>query len=189
MTAPRLFRIVALVVVWAVVFFGAGRMVLALTRPAPEPAPVAYAEGTACSACPDGVLLNSVQVENRRESTLFLVRGAWLIQALPAPGSREDFALVANDVVLVLRVHTSSAEFEIITAKKGAAGLPVSAIAASLRLNDASPPDNVLLINVTNAVLKAPLHFHLALMINGRVVEQLPSAGDLFWDGTGRPHK
>ncbi len=180
MTGPRMLRLVALAALWAVLFFGAGRMALAVVKAAPAAAgPVAYAEAAGCSPCPGGISLTSVQIEARRDSTLFLIRGNWPATAGAIP---VDVNLVANDVVLVLRGRKSSTAFEVVSAKKGTTALAPSAIEASLR-------PGVLLINVASSVLEAPIHFQVALVSNGHAVDQLPSSGELLWDGSGRPHK
>ena len=180
MTGPRILRLVALAALWSVIFFGAGRMVQALVRAAPAAAlPVAYAETAACSPCPGGLRLTSVQVEARRDSTLFLIRGNWPATAGAIP---DDIILVANDVGLLLRGHKSSTAFEIVSARKGSTVLGPSAIAVSLR-------PGVLLVNISRSALSTPIRFQLALVNNSHIVDQLPATGQLMWDGSGRPHK
>jgi hypothetical protein len=120
-----------------------------------------------------------MEVEARRDSTLFLIRGDWPATAGAIP---DNVILVANDVGLLLRGHKSSTAFEIVSAKKGAATLAPSAIAVSLR-------PGVLLVDLSRSALSTPIHFQLALVNNGHVVDQLPASGELVWDGTGRPHK
>ena len=137
--------------------------------------PAAYTETAPCSSCPAGVRLDSVEVQARASSTLFIVRGAW-------PSSVDTLSssirLVANDTDIIVKPHGSNNAFEVTTATRAGAPLPAGSVAGSIQ-------HGALLLNVSPA-LTTPLSFEVGLW-NGSYTARLPRAGRLEWTGLGRP--
>lgn len=157
--------------------FGIGR---ALHPPAPATsASDVYTESQQCGGCPAGTRIDSVEVESRVGSTLFVLRGQW-------PGSvdalKTSVCLTANALTLTLKPHGSRNVFEpTITTAPGAPTVAAAAIAAGLQ-------GNALLVDVSSAAgLVPPLLLHVALCSNGQTLQRLPHSGELVWSGHGAP--
>ncbi len=153
--------------------FAAGR---ALFRPA-SLAPAAYVEQSPCSACPTSISLDSVELQGRQGSTLLIIRGRWPSSVDALKGS---VRLVANDIELVLKPHGSKNAFELATAKRAGTPLPKDGVAAGLQ-------QGALLINLTSAILAAPIRFDLGLWDGQAYTGRLPRSGQLVWTGQGAP--
>jgi hypothetical protein len=157
--------------------FGIGR---ALHPPASATsASDVYTESQQCSGCPAGTRLDSVEVESRVGSTLFVLRGQW-------PGSvdalKTSVCLAANALTLTLKPHGSRNVFEpTITTPPGAPAVPATAIAAGLQ-------GNALLVDVSSlAGLAPPILLHASLCSGGQTLQRLPRSGELVWSGHGAP--
>jgi hypothetical protein len=143
----------------------------------------AYAEAAACAACPAGTHLDSVEVQARQGSTLFILSGGW-----PASIDKLQVSvcLNTNGTRITLKPHGTRNLFEpaISTASSSTASAPqLQAVGTSLQ-------SNYLLVNLAPPVQpSAPLTFDVALCSGGSTVERLPSTGELRWTGSGSPKR
>ena len=137
-------------------------------------ASAAYHVGT-CSGCPAGATIDSVEVQARDGSTLFVVGGTLPDRAGDLPA---DVLLQANGVVIQLHPVKPDA-FEIVRATNLGQPLPPDAIAAGIQRGS-------LLIDVRGA-LTAPVSFVVGFWNGTDFRGRIPEAGALRWDGTGIP--
>ena len=155
--------------------YGGVRVVASLQTPAVAMA-AAYHESAACSKCPAGISIDSVEVQARQGSTLFIIGGKW---PSSADGLRTDVRLLTGRTVIVLHPHGSQGAFEVLSATDNGVPLPASGLAADIA-------DGALLINVSPA-FSAPMTFEFGLWDGTRYTGRLPRSGVLAWDGKSAP--
>ncbi len=124
-----------------------------------------------CVDCP--VSLESVEVQDRQGSTLFVIRGGWPASVGEIPG---DVRLVANDLDLVLRPNDEAGAFEVVS------GPDPGSVAAGLQ-------GDPLLINLADGTVTPPVQFVVGLADEDRFTVRLPADGALVWDGSGAPRQ
>ena len=139
-----------------------------------------YAAGGGCPDCPAGTRLDSVELQARQGSTLFVLRGVW-------PGTVDAWQVgvcIATDTVsVVLTPHHARNLFEVSVTRAGAAAgsIPAAAVATavggSVLLIDLAPP----------AQPSVPTTFDVALCRTGVSLERVPANGELLWDGHAAP--
>lgn len=142
------------------------------------PKDVAYHETAACSDCPAGIRIESVEVQARQGSTLFIVGGKWptSVDAL-----HNNVRLLAGKTEVVLKPHGSQNVFEVFTAASNGVPLPASGLAATIS-------GGALLINLSPA-LAAPLTFEFGLWDGNQYSGRIPRSDVLAWDGKSAPAK
>lgn len=150
--------------------------------PAPTVTTAAYTSTGACSGCPAGTRLTSVEVQARQSSTLFVLRGRWP-KSIDTLGV--DVCLDVDDLRIGLKPHGSEGVFEttVSTASQPVTTPPLAqAVATSLQ-------GDALLIDLRPSVQPAaPLVFDVALCgSNGVTMQRLPASGELRWSGSGAP--
>jgi hypothetical protein len=141
---------------------------------------LAYAESSACSGCPAGTHLDSVEVQKRQGSILFILRGGW-------PSSVDQLkvsvCLNSDSVPLVLKPHGSRNAFEPTVSGAAAPAAATVAQGVATRLQD-----DALLVNLSGSMQPTvPIVFDVALCNNGSTLQRLPHVGELNWSGTGPP--
>jgi hypothetical protein len=161
----------------AMLGFGVGR---ALHSPSPSTAAAsnAYSESQQCSGCPAGTRLDSVEVQPRATSTLFVLRGQWpsSVDAMHA-----GVCMTVNTLDVTLKPHGSRNLFEASLVRQPSQPLTTTVVGTRLQ-------DNALLVDFTaSEARQTPLRFHVALCNSGQVLERLPKSGELVWTGHGAP--
>jgi hypothetical protein len=147
-------------------------------------APLAYSETQTCAGCPSDTRLDSVEVQARQTSTLFILRGHWP-ESIDA--FHVDVCLNVNDIGVTLIPHGSRKVFEptIIQRTPSGASTSVAASSVAVGLQDGS-----LLIDLSGSARPAgPLRFDVAVCRGAEIEERLPQTGELVWDGHGAPHR
>ena len=157
---------------------GLGGAGLVKASPSPAAATVVYRETAACTGCPAGISIDSVEVQARQGSTLFIVGGKW---PASVDGLHDDVRLLAGKTRIVLEPHGSQNAFEIVSATSNGAPLPAAGLAASIA-------DGALLINVSPA-LSPPMTFEFGLWDGSHYSGRIPRSGTLAWDGKSAPTK
>ena len=156
---------------------GAGLLAFGVTRgltARPAGATAAFTDRQACAGCPAGISLDSVEVQARRGSTLFILRGK-----LPTSADtlKASVRLVANDTELVLTSHGSQNAFEVTRALRGGAPIAGGTVGASIQqgalLIDVAPP------------LASPVAFEVGFWSGSGYTGRLPRSGRLAWAGRG----
>lgn len=129
--------------------------------------------GGPCGDCPAGASLETVQVQDRQGSVLFVLGGT-----LPstAAGLPADVRLEANDVDILLRPDGDG--FRILSATKAGVALAPDALAAGIT-------DGYLAIDVRDSALRAPVTFVVGLWKDGAYRGRIPREASLTWAGTG----
>jgi hypothetical protein len=127
-----------------------------------------YEETAPCPGCP--INLTSAEVQRRKGGTLFLFEGRW--PAAPADIGA-DLRLEANGIPLTL--HPTARGFEIAEGEVN----PLQ-VAVGMR-------EGRLLLNLTTAVLKAPVTFAFGLWDGEAFTARIPRRGALEWTGRGAP--
>jgi hypothetical protein len=131
-----------------------------------------YVERTACESCP--VAIESVEVQERQGSTLFVFQGDWPASIAEVPA---DVRLEANDFEVVLRPNAEAEAFEI---AEGSAAASPDTVAAGI-------VDGSLLVNLADGVVSTPVDFVFGLWDGQEFTARLPRSGELTWNGTGAP--
>jgi hypothetical protein len=150
--------------------------------PAPPVSTTAYASTGACSGCPAGTRLDSVEVQSRQGSTLFVLRGQWP-RSIDAFGV--DVCLDVGDTRIALKPHGSEGVFDttVSTTSQAVTTPPLAeAIATSLQ-------GDALLVDLQPSLQPSvPILFDVALCSStGMTLQRLPSSGELRWRGSGAP--
>ncbi|HEV3124296.1 MAG TPA: hypothetical protein VG266_06940 [Candidatus Dormibacteraeota bacterium] len=152
------------------------------SQSAPAAPTNAYSESTPCNGCPAGTQLQSVEVQARVGSVLFVVRGQW-------PGSvdalKASVCLNVNGSGFVLKPHGSRNAFEPSVVTGPLTGSPPAVLAAIVAT---SLRGDALLIDITAPSLTIrPLRFSVALCSGSTIEQRLPGTGRLVWSGNGAP--
>lgn len=152
------------------------RLVASFQAPAPTSTSFAYHESAPCTNCPAGISIDSVEVQARQGSTLFVIGGK-----LPgsADGLGSDFRILTGRTVIVFHPHGSQDAFEVVSATNNGVPIPASGLAATIS-------GGSLLINISPA-FSAPMTFEMGLWDGTSYTGRLPRVGVLAWDGKSAP--
>ena len=130
-----------------------------------------------CPGCPSDLALTSAAVEARPGSTLFVIGGTWP----QSMGSlHTDVRLQANDLDIVLAPHVGPDGFAVVRATEAGKPLPLDAIAAGVQ-------PGYFVLDVSDALLQAPVEFSFGLWKDEQYMGRIPVAGMLRWSGAGAP--